>query len=503
MMSSAVDDLVARFERYSNLDAERADLIKSLLERTREYEYQSENLQIELEHERESRTRYQLELRKLREEKKALDYTINKEPYVVVLVDGDGAIFHDDLLRDPQKGAPEAALRLRQAVRSHLKDTPLGTEQVPVIVRIFVNLTGLAKSLCTAKVIEQEAHMRLFAELFTNSRAEFDFVNVGHGKENADSKMRKMLTHYYNNFQCKKIFFAGCHDNGYLHELREHEGDFEAKERIILLETTPAQPSFKSLDFTMTRFDSVFRTEPLRAEPGRNLSPTVLKPVTALASPPVEQPPTVSAPVPNKSSPVTARPLLSPDQESIASSGNGGYSIQYPASTSSTYASAGGANGHQNVSIAPAKTKPPKVIDYNFDGLRIDPPSKYPSNPSDQASYREKVERIKPKAFCNGLYLVGRCERKPNCPMEHSVKLTPGEVAVHRYKARTTMCSHGPECDNYNCYLSHHCPHGLSCSRGGDCKFNGTDYGDLHYTKEDMEPYTRWIEGNPFPIRLD
>jgi hypothetical protein len=32
--------------------------------------------------------------------------------------------------------------------------------------------------------------MRTFAEQFTNSRAEFDFINVGRGKENADSKMR-------------------------------------------------------------------------------------------------------------------------------------------------------------------------------------------------------------------------------------------------------------------------------------------------------------------------
>ena len=109
---------------------------------------------------------------------------------MAVLIDGDGAIFHDELLRDPQRGAPEAALRLRQAVRNYLKDSPLGADQIPIIVRVYVNLNGLGKSLVAAKVIDIESNMRLFAELFTNSRAEFDFVNVGHGKENADSKMR-------------------------------------------------------------------------------------------------------------------------------------------------------------------------------------------------------------------------------------------------------------------------------------------------------------------------
>jgi hypothetical protein len=114
----------------------------------------------------------------------------NKEAYVAVLVDGDGAIFCDDLLQEPHRGAPEAALRLKQAVTDYLKDTPLGTDHIPIVVRIFVNLNGLAKSLCSSNVIESEDNMRTFAELFTNSRAEFDFVNVGRGKENADCKMR-------------------------------------------------------------------------------------------------------------------------------------------------------------------------------------------------------------------------------------------------------------------------------------------------------------------------
>ncbi|PLB48937.1 hypothetical protein P170DRAFT_407754 [Aspergillus steynii IBT 23096] len=502
-MTASLEELVARFDKYSRLDIERADLIQSLLEKTRQYEARFENLQIELEHERESRTRYQLDLRELREQKRALDYAINKEPYVAVLVDGDGAIFNDEFLRDPQNGAPEAALQLRQAVRSYLRDSPLGTEQIPIIVRVYVNLNGLAKSLCSAKVIELENHMRLFADLFTNSRAEFDFVNVGHGKENADSKMRKMLTHYYNNFQCKKIFFAGCHDNGYLHELREYEGDFEAKQRIVLLETTPAQPAFTSLKFAMTRFDTVFRSEPLQAEPRRNLSPTAMKPATTLASPPPAQPPsTMPFPSPSIASPMAPAPVQSPTQESVASSGNGGFSIKYPTGTSLSYASAGGANGHQNISIASAKPKPPRIIDYNENGQRIDPPNKFPSNPVDQQGYRDKLESIRPKAFCNGLYLVGRCERPGSCPMEHTMKLTPGELAVHRYKARTTLCPNGPECENYYCYLSHHCPHGLNCMRRGDCKFNGTVFGDLHHSSADMETYTRWTEGNDFPVHL-
>jgi len=101
----------------------------------------------------------------------------------------------DELLREPISGAAEAAQRLKQAVKDDLKDTPLGLMDLPVHVRIFANLNDLARSLSFSGVIDGPEGMRTFAEKFTNSRAEFDFVNVGRGKENADSKIRSEFSH--------------------------------------------------------------------------------------------------------------------------------------------------------------------------------------------------------------------------------------------------------------------------------------------------------------------
>jgi hypothetical protein len=114
----------------------------------------------------------------------------DKDPYVVVLIDGDGSKFLDDLLQDPVSGAAEAAQRLKQEIKDYLKDTPLGAVNLPILVRVFANVNDLARSLRLSNVIESADDMRTFAEQFTNSRAEFDFINVGRGKENADSKMR-------------------------------------------------------------------------------------------------------------------------------------------------------------------------------------------------------------------------------------------------------------------------------------------------------------------------
>ncbi len=108
-----------------------------------------------------------------------------------MLIDGDGAKFADEFLRDPIEGAERAAQKLKLAVRDNLKGTNFGHDDVSIVVRIYANLNDLSKSLRLSHVITSDDDMRVFAERFTNSRADFDFVNVGKGKENADSKIRR------------------------------------------------------------------------------------------------------------------------------------------------------------------------------------------------------------------------------------------------------------------------------------------------------------------------
>lgn len=109
---------------------------------------------------------------------------------MTVLVDGDGAIFRNEFYDNPAHGAQKASVALQQEVRSHLKKTQLDADDVPILVRIFANLHGLAGKMRSLDIIESDKDMRIFAEYFNKSRAEFDMVDVGSGKENADAKMR-------------------------------------------------------------------------------------------------------------------------------------------------------------------------------------------------------------------------------------------------------------------------------------------------------------------------
>lgn len=75
------------------------------------------------------------------------------------------------------------------------------------------------------------------------------------------------LYHFYSNIQCQKIFWVGCHDAGYLKDLQQYTSDPRSRDRIVLVETTPAQPVFRTqLPFAMTKFDHVFRSTRLIGE---------------------------------------------------------------------------------------------------------------------------------------------------------------------------------------------------------------------------------------------
>lgn len=103
-------------------------------------------------------------------------------------------------------------------------DPELCEDDNPIFVKIWANLGGLTSALHKNDSITARIQMSEFAEHFSRSRVEFDFVNVGQGKENAESKVRRMFSSYYNNVQCGSVIFAGCHDTGYIHDLQEKQG---------------------------------------------------------------------------------------------------------------------------------------------------------------------------------------------------------------------------------------------------------------------------------------
>ena len=58
------------------------------------------------------------------------------------------------------------------------------------MVCIYVNLEPLSRKLASLGIIESPANFRAFAQAFTANQPYFSIIDVGRGKERADSKIR-------------------------------------------------------------------------------------------------------------------------------------------------------------------------------------------------------------------------------------------------------------------------------------------------------------------------
>lgn len=272
-----------------------------------------------------------------------------------------------------------------------------------------------------------------------------------------------MLDNYHKNTQCKKIFIVGCHDNPHLRRLCGDEDDEPyADERIVLLGVN-FDPWSLSFDFPIMHSEHAFRSETLPSE-GSNVrfsrnnsshsrasSTAIFKDIGRLSSP-------------NEQSPSTTSTSMSAN-----------HSANTLHSLSTTGAEHRDVNPNRNNGIGKRR-----VIQYNANHIRLDAPNISPRNAYHWESYQEKYAAGNSKGFCNQLYLTGRCPRRDICRRIHNVALTRGELAIHKYKARLSLCPNGPKCDDFDCYSSHHCPYGLTCRRRSKCKFTTAKFGDLH-----------------------
>jgi hypothetical protein len=229
----------------------------------------------------------------------------SKNPFVLVLVDGDGYIFHDQYLKNPESGGGDAAHRLLSEVRdcinaAQLHSLPPDSE---IVVNIYANKRGLTGALLDAGTIPNSTDLENFLCKFTQSQAYFQFVDCGPGKERVDAKVRGaenlqsyqtfLLTlmpetyrFFLQNCHCRLIFLALCHDNGYIAELDKYRNDVTARQKTWLVDHYSQGRAFMDPPFPMVHFDNVFSTRPLSVNrPPAPISHTRSSYSSALAGP--------------------------------------------------------------------------------------------------------------------------------------------------------------------------------------------------------------------------
>ena len=110
-----------------------------------------------------------------------------REKRVVVLIDGDGAIFLPSLIAEGKKGGHEAASRLTENIKAHLDP-----HQFQLHVYVFHNRRGLITTLKRSGYVDAAAMFDDFVVGFNQAAERFAMIDAGELKEGSDHKMRGM-----------------------------------------------------------------------------------------------------------------------------------------------------------------------------------------------------------------------------------------------------------------------------------------------------------------------
>lgn len=336
------------------------------------------------------------------------DTLMNRNPYIIVLIDGDGMIFNESLVRLGIEGGKQAANILRNSVLENCSDL---TDHIEVMAKVCANMDGLSKALRRDGLIENADDFRDFTQGFTQGKASFDFIDVGHGKERADSKIKEIMRWHLKNHNCKQILLGISHDAGYAPFVDEVVTP-DDRRRITIIEGCPTVRELAATGLQILKFSKLFRAEKL-VDRVPNAPPATWAGVTSI----------VTAPPPPVASPTLSK--------------NGG---------------------------VPIKKATPPVPTWNPGPRGLDSP--LVTNPV----VLEKVKRrSKDNKLCNNHYLRGPCIND-NCQFEHDYKPTQDEINAISYLARLNPCTNMQDCVHEICIYGHHCPSITWGPNGPECK---------------------------------
>ncbi|KAI4737518.1 hypothetical protein E4T50_11985 [Aureobasidium sp. EXF-12298] len=474
---SFLSSLESQLEGFRKSDAQRDALVQEVIQKYAELQQQFHHKSEDYENELASRRMWQAQARNFERTLQTTTMGLEANGFVLALIDGDGAIFHDYLYKAGSDGGADAAQELHNKIRDHVAECypDRNTSGYDIMVQIFYNMEGLSHKLKSLGIFKNPNEMAPFARAFSLNKSLFSFIDVGSGKERADHKVRETLRLFLPNMQCKHVIFGGCHDNGYLPTLDPYKRDQNMAPRISLLETLPIQPGFKQLGFKVVQFPTVFRSEPL---PERSIIPSFVP--SAVQSNATPQPNSALSSRSNSlaTSGVPINPSPTPAQAAASTLPK---STTPNPSDSSSWANVG-KGAPKTINIAAKKTPARKYIVLNANDERIDPPLPR----ADPAATTRLLERVRHKKVCNNYHLNGKCDAGKYCDYDHGERLSPGEQLVLKQRARQRCCPERGYCRDFDCTNGHVCPYGKDCYND-NCWFQ-----DVHDV--DTKPASRIFE---------
>ncbi|KAF4447780.1 c-x8-c-x5-c-x3-h zinc finger protein [Fusarium austroafricanum] len=375
----------------------------------------------------------------------------NTNPYILILIDGDGLIFDNRYISQGLEGGKEAARDLHTVIANLCAHERTGS--LEIICHVVANVSGLSKALCRDGSIEDPSLMREFALGFTQAKTFFDFIDVGYGKERADYKIQETARWHLRNQNCQHIMLGIGHDAGYAPFLDQLLENNESPRCVSLLRGGPMVRELEKSGFkTLELEGSIFRTTKLVEK-----------------SQPLTQKPSAQR---TESIKIQSSPATMPTQAAVLTPATSTASMSPP---------------HTWAKVTKSASPPPKLTmplppkqDKNkaVNKTRVQPAwSPGPRGLDPPVSVNIQVmETIKRRSgsdkLCNNHYLRGPCSRIDICPFVHSHEPSQDEWNALAMLARQNPCTSGQDCEVDDCIYGHNCPNVANgvCTRQY-CKF--------------------------------
>ncbi|KAI1774620.1 hypothetical protein F4818DRAFT_418444 [Hypoxylon cercidicola] len=407
---------LARLNSFHRVDKERDELIKELVANCQDLRARLEKKCKEYDEEAQTRRLYQSQANEANKKLADFQRELDVNSFAFAIIDGNEALFRDDLISKGEEGGVMAANQLHIDIKKHLRTVypdVSNLESWPVIVQVAFNLEGLSGRYSKADCTKSTSKLPEFTRGFSRAHTSFSVIDVGKDKEQADIKLCEIVRLMLSKPQCKHVIFGPCHDRHHNLQLKP----LLSHPKIALLETISATSKFKELGYRMVRFPEVFRSAPL---PGN---------------------------APGNPSMIFPRPR----------SGMETFIKEFKSS----------------LDLAGRQATPTtrKYYLVNSAGERVDEPT--PKHTMAAAQLVETRIKGEGRGPCYRYHLLGACD-VASCTYYHKERLSPGEQLVLRSKARSFQCAYRSFCYNPDCLWGHHCRYGQKC------QLHSCSYGDSH-----------------------
>lgn len=114
----------------------------------------------------------------------------DREPFVVILLDGEGIIFKDEYFQQGEEGGRNAAKQLEAGLRSYLSTNLSSINEPKLLTKVYLDVRGLGELCARTGLIADAASIHEFVRGFNETMPHSEIVDIASGKRKAFHKIQ-------------------------------------------------------------------------------------------------------------------------------------------------------------------------------------------------------------------------------------------------------------------------------------------------------------------------